>query len=214
MHGFLAADFFRFAQALFTKLSTLWASGVLPQAKYRSRFSRVADRSFVNPRLTPRPRRQALAEMDQIESIYASFFGPRAALIHKFCSCQDSEKINQKIFLLIRAQAKSLILLEQAGCVPDEQFVAARMKSRFWHVKPQLRTKLSTQIVDSSKKAFCDDHLKKLLKNYVKNLAQVSPDVLARGWRVLADARRSIRPQSWQAGLVQAWLSDCQRWVA
>jgi hypothetical protein len=69
--------------------------------------------------------------MDQIESIYASFFGPRAALIHKFCSCQDSEKINQKIFLLIRAQAKSLILLERAGCVPDEQFVAARMKSRF-----------------------------------------------------------------------------------
>jgi hypothetical protein len=98
-YGFLIAYFFCFAQALFTKLSTLWASGVLPQAKYRSRFSRVADRSFVNPGLTPPPRHQALAGMEQIESIYASFFGPRAALIHKFCSCQDSEKIYQKIFL-------------------------------------------------------------------------------------------------------------------
>jgi hypothetical protein len=107
-------------------------------------------------------------------------------------------------------QAKSLILLEQTRCVPDEQFVADRMKSRFWHVKPQLHTKLSTQIVDSSKKAFCDDHLKKLLKKYVKNLAQVGPHVFALGWYVSPDQRRSTCQQLLQAGTTQAWVSDCQ----
>jgi hypothetical protein len=101
-HGFLIAYFFCFAQALFTKLSTLWASGVRLQAKYPSRFSCFADNSFVNRRLTHRPGHQALAGMEQIELIYASFFGPKPALIHKFCVCQDSEKIYQKNILTQR----------------------------------------------------------------------------------------------------------------
>jgi hypothetical protein len=104
-HGFPIAYFFCFAQALFTKLSTLWAGGVRSQTECRRGLSRVADSSYVNPKLTPRPRHQALAGMDQIESIYASFFGPRAALIHKFCSFQDSEKIYQKIFLTRRSES-------------------------------------------------------------------------------------------------------------
>jgi hypothetical protein len=62
-------------------------------------FSRVADSELVNPRLTPRPKHRSHDPMAQIELIYASFFRPRAALIHKFCACQDSEKIYQKNFL-------------------------------------------------------------------------------------------------------------------
>jgi hypothetical protein len=68
------------------------------------------------------------------------------------------KKFIRKFFRLVRAQANPLILLGVPDCVSVEQFVASRMKSRFWHVKPQLRTKLSTKIVDSQKKAFCGDH--------------------------------------------------------
>jgi len=96
-------------------------------------------------------------------------------------------------------QAKSLILLEQTRCIPDEQFVAARMKSRFWHVKPQLHTKLSTKIVDSPKKAFCHHYLKNFLKNYVKNRVQVGPDVLMPVWCGSANSARQILD-----GLLQA----------
>jgi hypothetical protein len=141
------------------------------------------------------------------------FLGRELRLFTNSAHVKILKKLIRKIFLLIRAQAKSLILLEQAGCVPDEQFVAARMKSRFWHVKPQLRTKLSTQIVDSSKKAFCDDHLKKLLKNYVKNLAQVGPDVLPLVWDDSANSRRLIRERVLRAGMVQTWFSNCERRV-
>jgi len=107
-----------------------------------------------------------------------------------------------------------LILLGQARCVPDEQFVAARMKSRFWHVKPQLRTKLSTQIVDSLKKAFCDDHLKKLLKNYLKNLAQVERAVSTPASSQFALPMRLIRAPLVHAGMSQTLVSNCQRRVA
>jgi hypothetical protein len=142
------------------------------------------------------------------------FLGRELRLFTNSAHVKILKKLIRKFFLLIRAQAKSLILLEQAGCVPDEQFVAARMKSRFWHVKPQLHTKLSTQIVDSSKKAFCDDHLKKLLKNYVKNLAQVGPDVPPLVWGNSANSRRLIRERLLQAGMVQMWFADCKRRVA
>ena len=142
------------------------------------------------------------------------FLGRELRLFTNSAHVKILKKLIRKFFLLIRAQAKSLILLEQAGCVPDEQFVAARMKSRFWHVKPQLRTKLSTQIVDSSKKAFCDHHLKKLLKNYVKNLAQVGSNVPPLVWGNSANSRRLIRERLLQAGMVQLWFSDCKRRVA
>ena len=142
------------------------------------------------------------------------FLGRELRLFTNSAHVKILKKLIRKFFLLIRAQAKSLILLEQAGCVPDEQFVAARMKSRFWHVKPQLRTKLSTQIVDSSKKAFCDDHLKKLLKNYVKNIAQVGPDVPPLVWGNSVNSRRLIRERVLRAGMVQMWFSDCKRLVA
>jgi hypothetical protein len=107
-----------------------------------------------------------------------------------------------------------LILLKQARCVPDEQFVAARMKSRFWRVKPQLHTKLSTKIVDSPKKAFCDDHLKKLLKNYLKNLAEVKRAVSTPASSQFALPTRLTRAPMVRGGMSQALLSDCQRWVA
>jgi hypothetical protein len=97
--GFLVAYFFRFAQVLFTKLSTRCAGSVWLPLKCRKRLSSVPDSPFVNSSVTPRPRRQDLAGVDQIGLIYASFFGLRAALIHKFGACQDSEKIYQKFFL-------------------------------------------------------------------------------------------------------------------
>ena len=86
------------------------------------------------------------------------FLGRELRLFTNSADVKILKKFIRKFFLLIGAKAKSLILLKWAGCVTDEQFVAARMKSRFWHVKPQLHTKLSTQVVDSLKKAFCDDH--------------------------------------------------------
>jgi hypothetical protein len=86
------------------------------------------------------------------------FLGRSLRLFTNSAYVKILKRFIRKIFSPIGAQAKSLILLERAGCVPDEQFVAARMKSRFWRVKPQLHTKLSTQIVDRPKKAFCGDH--------------------------------------------------------
>lgn len=148
--------------------------------------------------------------MKHIERVHASFLRLEAALIHKFGVCQDSEKNYQKFFLPIRPQAKSLILLDRRECVPDEQFVAARMKSRFWRVKPQLRTKLSTKIVDSLKKAFCDDHLKNLLINHLKTFAQMKPAVLAAASGSLANSKSQICPLLLRANMAAVWVRDHQ----
>jgi hypothetical protein len=59
------------------------------------------------------------------------FLGRELRLFTNSAHVKILKKLIRNFFLLIRAQAKSLILLERAGCVPDEQFVAARMKSRF-----------------------------------------------------------------------------------
>jgi hypothetical protein len=86
------------------------------------------------------------------------FLGQRLRLFTNSAHVKILKKFIRKFFRLVRAQANPLILLGVPDCVSVEQFVASRMKSRFWHVKPQLRTKLSTKIVDSLKKAFSDEH--------------------------------------------------------
>ena len=48
------------------------------------------------------------------------------------------------------------------------------MKSGFWRVKPQLRTKLSTRIVDTKKNPLHSHHLKKILRIHIKTLAQLA----------------------------------------
>jgi hypothetical protein len=86
------------------------------------------------------------------------FLGQGLRLFTNFAHVKISKNFLKKFFQTVKVQAKSLILLGRSECVSDEQFVGRRMKSRFWHVKPQLRTKLSTKIVDSLKKAFSDEH--------------------------------------------------------
>ncbi len=65
-----------------------------------------------------------------------------------------AEKKIDIFFLGITALAKSLIFQGLAECFATRHFVEHRMKSAFWLVKAQLRTKLSTEFVDSEKKPF------------------------------------------------------------
>lgn len=64
------------------------------------------------------------------------------------------EKKIEKFFFVGAHYAKSLIFRGLVVCFATSQFVEHRMNSAFWLVKSQLRTKLSTEFVDSEKKAF------------------------------------------------------------
>ena len=139
------------------------------------------------------------------------FLGRELRLFTNSAPVKILKKFIRKFFRLVRAQANPLILLGVPDCVSVEQFVASRMKSRFWHVKPQLRTKLSTKIVDSQKKAFCGDHKKKLLKNYLKNLVQVDPAAAGLGSCVSAEPTRPPRRQLLRGDGAQSRLGSSQR---
>jgi hypothetical protein len=65
-----------------------------------------------------------------------------------------AEKKFQNFFLDITALAKSLIFQGLAECFATSHFVEHRMNSALWLVKTQLRTKLSTEFVDSGKMSF------------------------------------------------------------
>ncbi len=64
------------------------------------------------------------------------------------------EKKIEKFFFGKTCSAKSLIFRGLVLCFATSQFVEHRMKSAFWLVKSQLRTKLSTEFVDSEKMPF------------------------------------------------------------
>jgi hypothetical protein len=65
-----------------------------------------------------------------------------------------AEKKIQIFFLDITALAKPLIFQGLADCFAPSHFVEHRMNSALWLVKTQLRTKLSTEFVDSGKMSF------------------------------------------------------------
>ncbi len=65
-----------------------------------------------------------------------------------------SEKKIQFFSLAMTALAKPLIFQDLAECFAVSHFVEHRMDSAFWLVKTQLRTKLSTEFVDSGKMSF------------------------------------------------------------
>ena len=65
-----------------------------------------------------------------------------------------AEKKIQNNSPCITTIAKSLIFHGLAVCFTTSHFVEHRMKSALWLVKPQLRTKLSTEFVDSEKMSF------------------------------------------------------------
>ena len=65
-----------------------------------------------------------------------------------------SEKKIQKFLLCITPLAKSLIFHGLTVCFTTSHFVEHRMNSALWLVKTQLRTKLSTEFVDSEKMSF------------------------------------------------------------
>jgi hypothetical protein len=65
-----------------------------------------------------------------------------------------AEKKIQKNSPCITTIAKSLIFHGLSICFTTSHFVEHRMNSALWHVKTQLRTKLSTEFVDSEKMSF------------------------------------------------------------
>lgn len=69
-------------------------------------------------------------------------------------ACQDDGKKIQKNSPRITTLAKSLIFHGLPICFTTSHFVENRMNSALWLVKPQLRTKLSTEFVDSEKMSF------------------------------------------------------------
>jgi hypothetical protein len=64
------------------------------------------------------------------------------------------EKKIKKFFFGRTCSANLLIFRGLVVCFATSQIVEHRMKSAFWLVKSQLRTKLSTEFVDSEKMPF------------------------------------------------------------
>jgi len=65
-----------------------------------------------------------------------------------------AEKKIQKYSPCLTTIAKSLIFHGLTICFTASHFVEDRMNSALWLVKTQLRTKLSTEFVDSEKMSF------------------------------------------------------------
>jgi len=72
-------------------------------------------------------------------------------------ACQDARKKIENFFFDGTRFAKLLIFIGLVVCFAASQFVEDRMKSAFWLVKSQLRTKLSTEFVDSEKMPFATE---------------------------------------------------------
>jgi len=107
--AFLSGPFFRFAQRLSTKLSTICAKRSQSDILARRQFSRDVDIRSVNLGVTPDRTPPAYPLNMPAQLAFGHFFGECTAFIHKFAACQETGKNSSKFFLRLEHSANPLI---------------------------------------------------------------------------------------------------------